>query len=395
MLEETWMVKVAHITTIDMSLRYLLLNQLQSLQQAGYQVYGISSPGPDVPAIEAAGIHHIAVPMTRNVTPLADFISLWRLYRIMRRERFTIVHTHTPKAEFLGQMAARMAGVPIVVDTFRDIYFRDNMHPLWRRLFILMAKIASRCADVVLSQSSENMQMAIREGICPPEKIKHLGNGIDVQRFDPDSLDPGVVEKKRCDLALSPDAPLVGFVGRLVEDKGILELLQAARIVLREMPSVRFLIIGPVDHDKPDALIPEVAEAYGVADACVFTGMRQDMPELYALMDVFVLPSHRECFPRSPMEASAMGVPCVLTGIRGCREVVEHGRNGVLVPLGDVQALAGAILDLLTGREKARCMSEEGRRMALERFDERLVFDKVKAEYVRLLGEKGLPGPAR
>jgi glycosyltransferase involved in cell wall biosynthesis len=110
-------------------------------------------------------------------------------------------------------------------------------------------------------------------------------------------------------------------------------------------------------------------------------------------MDVFVLPSHREGFPRAPMEASAMKVPCVVTDIRGCRETVQHGRNGLLVPLGDVQALADAIIELLTDQEKARRMGEEGRRMALEHFDERLVFEKVKAEYARLLQEKGLPVP--
>jgi glycosyltransferase involved in cell wall biosynthesis len=172
-----------------------------------------------------------------------------------------------------------------------------------------------------------------------------------------------------------------------------LELLQAARIVLEIVPAARFLLIGPLDPDKPDALTPETARDYGVAEACIFTGMRQDMPELYALMNVFVLPSHRESFPRSPMEASAMGVPCVVTDVPGCRETVEHGRNGLLVPLGDVHALAEAIIELLTDGEKAQLMGKEGRRMALERFDERQVFDKVRTEYARLLLHKGLAAP--
>ena len=226
------------------------------------------------------GIHHIPVPMTRNVTPLSDLLALWRLYRIMRRERFTIVHAHTPKAELLGQAAARLARVPIVVDTFRGIYFRKGMHPLWRRLFILMARIAARCADVVLSQSKESMEMAIRERICPPEKIKFLGNGIDVRRFDRDTLDAATLEEKRRDLGLPVGVPVVGFVGRLVAEKGILELLDAARLVLQQAPTAHFLFVGPVDEEKPDALKPKVVCNYGVADACIFPGMRQDMPEL-------------------------------------------------------------------------------------------------------------------
>ena len=385
--------KVAHITTIDLSLRYLLLTQLRSIQQAGYMVTGVSALGPDVPTIEAAGIRHIAVPMTRRVTPWSDLISLWRLYRVMRRERFIIVHAHTPKAELLGQVAARLAGVPVVVDTFRGIYYRPDMHPLWRRLFLLMARVAAGCADLVLSQSRANMDMAVREGICPPGKIRYLGNGIDVTRFDRDALDPERVARARRELALRPGAPVVGFVGRLVAEKGVLELLQAARTVLEQVPSARFLFVGPVDREKPDAVTLEVARAHGVTEACVFAGLRQDMPDLYALMDLFVLPSHRESFPRSPMEASAMGVPCVVSDVPGCREVVEHGRNGLLVPLGDVPALADAILSLLHDREEARRTGAEGRRMALERFDERLVFARVKAEYARLLREKGLPVP--
>lgn len=386
--------KVAHITTIDLSLRYLLLNQLKSLQQAGFEVVGISSPGPDVPALEAAGVRHIPVPMSRNVTPLADLVSLWRLYRALRRERPTIVHAHTPKAELLGQVAARLAGVPIVVDTFRGIYFRKDMRLLWRQLFIVMARLAAGCADVVLSQSREAMELAIREGIAPPRKIKLLGNGIDVEHFNRARLDQTVLNQKRVELGLAPGAPVIGFVGRLVREKGILELWQAVQLVQKSLPNLRLLMIGPLDAEKPDALTPELAKSYGLAQSCIFTGLRSDMPDLYALMDLFVLPSHRESFPRSPMEASAMGVPCIVTDIPGCREAVEHQANGLLAPLGDVQALAGAMLELLTNREKAGRMGETGCQMARSRFDERLVFARVRAEYDYLLRQKNLPLPA-
>lgn len=387
-------IKIAHIATVDMSLRYLLLNQLSSIQQDGYDVYGISSPGPDVPAIEASQIHYIPAPMTRNVTPLADLISLWRLYRVMRRERFTIVHGHTPKAELLGQVAARLAGVPIVVDTFRGIYFRQDMRPFWRRLFILMARIAASRADVVFSQSRWAMEMAIREGICPPGKIKYLGNGIDVQRFNRSQISQSHLNQLRVQLELTPNTPVVGFVGRLVREKGVLELLEAARIIQRQLPPVRFLFIGPLDQEKADAVQLEIVRQYDLEKSCIFTGLRHDLPELYALMNVFVLPTHRESFPRSPIEASAMGVPCILTDIPGCREVVEHDQNGLLVPVGDVPALAEAILKLLNDPFQARRLGERGERIARECFDERLIFDRIKAEYARLLRIKGLPTPA-
>jgi glycosyltransferase involved in cell wall biosynthesis len=386
--------KIAHITTIDMSLRYLLLNQLQSIQRAGYEVVGISSPGPDVPAIEAAGIRHIPVRMTRHpFTPLQDVKVLWQLYHIFRREDFTIIHTHNPKPGFLGQIAAEVTGVPIIVNTLHGFYFHDHMNLALRRFHIMLEKIAAGCSDAILSQNSEDIRTAISEGICPPEKITYLGNGIDIQRFNPATLTPKDITHTRTEIGLPIEAPVVGFVGRLVREKGLLELFAAACIVREQIPDVHFLFIGPVDPHKSDALTPDTWQEYGVVDMCHFLGIREDMPELYALMNVFVLPSHREGFPRAPMEASAMNIPCVVTNIRGCREAVEHGRNGLLVPLGDVQTLADAIIELLTDRERARRMGEEGRRMVLERFDERLVFEKVKAEYARLLQEKGLPVP--
>jgi glycosyltransferase involved in cell wall biosynthesis len=388
-------VRVAHITTIDLSLRYLLMNQLQSIQAAGYDVTGISTPGPYVQGITATGIHHIPVTMTRNLTPSTDLASLARLVRIIRRERFTIVHTHNPKPGLLGQLAARIAGVPIVVNTVHGFYFHDRMQPSWRKFYITMEKVAARCSDIILSQNREDIQTALKEGICTPDQIKFLGNGIDLQRFDRRQVSPQALDAVRAQFHLSADRPVIGFVGRLVAEKGILELFQAAQQVLTTIPDAQFLVIGPIDSDKADALTPAVAEEYGVAEAFTFTGMQQSMPELYALMDLFVLPSHREGFPRAPMEASAMGVPCVVTDIRGCREAVIHNLNGVLVPLGEISALAQAIVELLANPTRAKEMGLAGRRLAEERFDEQIVFTKVKAEYARLLMEKGVAHDAR
>jgi glycosyltransferase involved in cell wall biosynthesis len=388
-------IKVAHITTVDSSLRYLLLDQLIELRAAGYEVIGVSSPGADVPIIEAAGIRHISAPMTRNFTPLADAVSLWKLYRVMRRERFTLVHTHNAKPGLLGQLAARMAGVPIVVNTVHGFYFHEHMPKARRWFYLILEKIGARCSDVILSQNREDIETALKLGVCSPARIHHLGNGIDLRRFDPRKLDRRKLVQLRAEIGLPPAGPVVGFVGRLVADKGLPELLQAAAIIRKQLPQARFLIIGPADDEKRDALTPEVAQRYGVSDVCLFPGPRQDLPELLGLMDVFVLPSHREGFPRSPMEASAMGVPCVVSDVRGCREVVDHGRNGLIVPLGDVKGLSDALLRLLSDPAEAKRLGAEGRFIAAQRFDQRTVFGTVQREYRRLLRSKGLTAPLR
>lgn len=388
--------RVAHITTIDMSLYFLLLNQLKSIRQAGYEVVGISASGPYVREIQAAGIYHFPVPMTRRITPLVDLHCLWGLYRLFCRERFTIVHTHNPKPGFLGQIAAKMAGVPIIVNTLHGFYFHDHMRPGLRRFYITLEKIAARCSDVILSQNHEDIQTAIREGICPPEKIKYLGNGIDLSAFDPDLFGDKDVRQKRQELRIRDGAKVVGFVGRLAaKRKGFLHFLQAGQRVAKQCRNVCFLIIGDTDAGKSDGVDPFAAKESGIWEQCRFLGRRpnSELPSLYALMDVLVLPSLFEGIPRAIMEASAMRVPAVATNVKGNREAVEHGRNGLLVPLGDVQALADAIVDLLMDRGKAHQMGEEGHRMALERFNEGLVFEKVKAEYAWLLREKRLPVP--
>ena len=377
--------RVAHVTTVDLSLRYLLLNQLRRIRDEGYEVYGISADGPDVAALEASGIPHFAVPMTRRFTPVADLRALWSLIRLMRRERFDVVHTHTPKAGLLGQLAARMSGVPVVVNTLHGFYFHDRMKPAPRRFYVWMERIAARCSDTILSQNREDMATAVAERIAPAGLVQWLGNGIDIERFDRRRLSNEALDALRSDIGLDPAAPVVGFVGRLVEEKGILELLEAVRKVSNEIPDVQLLIVGPFDEEKPDALRADVAERYGVQKRCHFLGMRHDMPELYALMDVLVLPSHREGFPRAPMEASAMGVPAVVTDIRGCREAVEHGVNGLLFPVGDSDALASALVELLRDDARRAEMGAAGRRMAEERFDEQKVFDRVLSEYERLL----------
>jgi glycosyltransferase involved in cell wall biosynthesis len=382
--------RVAHVTTADVSLRYLLLNQLRAIRDRGYAVTGVSAPGPDVTALTSHGIAHQAVAMSRRFTPLADLRSLVRLYRLMRRARFTIVHAHNPKPGLLAQLAARLAGVPVVVNTLHGFYFHDRMRPWARRFYVALEKIAARCSDLILSQNEEDLAAAVRLGIARPERIRLLGNGIDLVRFDPARLAPGARRLIRASLGLPEDAPVVGFVGRLVEEKGVRDLLRAATIVLCRIPDARFLLIGGTDAEKPDRLTAEVARELGVERACVFTGVRQDMPALYRAMDVFALPSQREGFPRAPMEASAMGVPCVVTDVRGCRQAVAPFVNGLLVPAADPSALADALLQLLLDPHLARRLGEGGRRRALVEFDERRVFATVLAEYERLLAEKGL-----
>lgn len=381
------MTRVAHLTTVDISLRYLLLDQLRYLKAQGYDVTAISASGPHVPAVTGAGIRHFAVPMTRRIfSPLADLRAVRALATIMREERFALVHTHTPKGGLVGQVAARRAGVPIVINTVHGYYFTDRQSAVRRWPHILIERLAARYSDLIFFQNEEDLATARRNGLGRPAQWRYLGNGIDLRRFDPAAVDREKVAALRRELTLPPESPTVGFVGRLVREKGVIDLLRAMQAVRNAVPAARLLIVGQLEPAKGDAVVPDLLPAR-LRDGVVFAGERDEMPELYALMTVLALPSYREGFPRAPMEASAMGVPCVVSDIRGCRQVVEARRNGTLVPAGDIPRLAAAIADLLGNPIEAHRMGEAGRRMARERFDERVVFARVAAEYARLLHE--------
>ena len=380
-----------------MSIRYLLLGLLESLKNCGVDIVSVSAAGDEVAVIESKGIRHISIPITRKaLSPISDAHTLLSLYKIMKSENFTIVHTHFHKSGIYGRIAAKLAGVPIIIHTNHGLIFHERSHWIWRRLFIFLEKIAGYCSDLIFSVNQEDIQTLICEGITSPEKVKLLGRGgigINLNRFNPVTISDLVLDRTRLEIGIPSNVKVVCFVGRLVKEKGVLDLLMAAKLVINKFPDVIFLFVGPADVEKADALNSDLACKYGVYDKCIFTGKRDDMPIIYMLSDICILPSYREGFGMVLAEAAAMGKPVIATNIRGCREAVEDGRNGVLVPPGNFKLLADAILDLLTDEEKSHCLGEEGKKIALERFDERKVFDKVKHEYARLLNEKGFSVP--
>lgn len=375
-----------------MGIRFLLLNQLTSLREAGYEVMAVCSPGSYVPEIEGAGVRVIPVPMARSAAPWADLKALVTLYRILRWECPTIVHTHTPKAALLGQYAALFARVPIKVHTIHGLYFPGQMSPRTRPLYVWLERITMRFADLALSQNPEDIPVAIEESICRPDQITYLGNGIDLAHFDPSGVDPPALANLRCELGLNEQDKVVGIVGRVNREKGYIEFFEAAASTSEQESRAKFLVIGPVESEKANALDPMMlARKFGLESQVLCLGFRRDMPELYSLMDVLVLPSHREGVPRAPMEAAAMGRPTVATNIRGCRQVVVDEETGYLVPVRDPEALARAVIRILRDGVLAQRMGEAARRYALQHFDERQVIARMLEAYDSLL-TKRVPG---
>ncbi len=381
--------RLVHLTTTDISLELLLGPQLSAFVEQGYEVIGVSAPGPFVPAIEARGVRHVPLAnATRAMAPHKDLLAVGELTRLFRSLRPDIVHTHNPKPGLYGRVAARAARVPVVVNTVHGLYASPDDRLAKRALVYTLERLASTCSDAELVQNPEDLVTLRRTVREPASKLTLLGNGIDLGRFGERDDAAAVRAAVRAELGVDDTTVVVGAVGRLVLEKGYRELFEAWARVREQHPEALLVVVGPSDDDKSDALPDDVVRR--AVDAGVrFLGMRHDVDELYRGMDLYVLASHREGFPRSAMEAAATGLPIVATDIRGCRQVVDDGVTGLLVPVRSPAPLADALIELIGDAARRRAMSTAATRRAVEEFDQRRQVATTSATYERLLRATG------
>jgi glycosyltransferase involved in cell wall biosynthesis len=366
-----------------MSLSWLLGPQLQAFAASGYEVIGVSAPGPFVGDLEAAGIRHVALPhATRAMSPRDDLAAAAELHRQLRDLQPDILHTHNPKPGWYGRPIGRLAHVPIVVNTVHGLYALPGDALAKRAVVYALERVAAACSQAELVQNPEDVETLVRLGV-PRQRIRLLGNGIDLSRFDPDRFGDAGRRAARAEMQAPDDAVVVGVVGRLVAEKGLAEVLAAADRLRGRNPHVHWALIGPSDPDKADAV--DMAAAAADAPDVAVLGERHDVEQLYAGMDLFVLASHREGFPRAAMEATAMGVPVVATDIRGCRQVVDDGVTGRLVPVRDAEALARAVRELAGDAARRAEMADAARARAAREFDQQRQIDITLGLYAELL----------
>jgi glycosyltransferase involved in cell wall biosynthesis len=382
-------IRITHVATVDLTLRALLLPQLSSLRDAGFDVSTISAPGPWVASVESEGIRHIPWKnATRSWDPIADARAFLELVKILRRERFDVVHTHNAKPGVMGRIGARITGTPCVVNTVHGFDARLD-DPMWKRLsFMGLEWLAAKFSDLELYQAKTDLARARRLRMTAGNRGVFLGNGTSVSRFDPSRIDPERIAQLREEFGIGAGELVVGTLGRLVGEKGYRELCQAARRIREVDRSVHFLAIGEQDLSKSDVLTD--AELHTAGRDVFFAGWRENVPELLAIMDIFVLPSWREGVPRSAIEAAAMGCPLILSNIPGCREVVRHGTEGLLVPPRDPDRLTEAISTLLSDASLRERMGAAARIRAIECFDERRIVATILEQYGDLLHRKGI-----
>jgi glycosyltransferase involved in cell wall biosynthesis len=379
--------RLVHVATDPTSLSFLR-GQVGYMRERGFAIHAIASPGEYLQTFSAAeGVPVSAVPMARRITPLADLASLAGLVRELRRIRPHVVHSHTPKGGLLGMIAAWIARVPVRVYHMRGLPMLAASG--WRgALLRITERVSSLLAHRTLCVSPSVRDVAVAAGLAPAAKLRVLangsGNGVDAAgRFDPARLPEGTRADVRSRLGVPADAVLVGYVGRLVCDKGIVELAEAWRAVSARRPGTHLLLIGPYEPQDP---VPEPVRAQLASDPTAhLLGMNWDTPPYYAAMDVLVLPTYREGFPNVVLEASAMSLPVVATAVPGCVDAVVPGETGTLVPVRDPAALATAILRYAEDPALRARHGAAGRRRVLEKFAPRVIWRALFAEYAELL----------
>jgi glycosyltransferase involved in cell wall biosynthesis len=296
--------------------------------------------------------------LARNISPIADIRALWKLYRLIRRGRYHIVHTHSSKAGVLGRIAAKLAGTPLIVHTLHSLVFHEYQPWIVNRTWWLVKKICAPMTDHFLSVSSIISQKAVNAGIDKAEKFTTVYSGMELDWFLNSKADGAAVRRE---FGIPADAPVVGKIARLFPLKGHKELMDAAPEIVRRVPNVRFFLIGDgILYDE----LRERARTAGILDNFVFAGLiqRERIPEMLAAMDVVVHTSLREGLARVLPQALAMGKPCVSFDIDGAPEVVLDGETGYLVRAYDYQTLADRISSLLADPELRAKMGANGRR---------------------------------
>ena len=324
---------------------------------------------------------------------LDDVRAAAELFQLLRRLRPDIVHTHTPKPGVYGRLGGRAARVPVVVNTVHGLYATAEDSWARRAAVYGVERLAATCSDAELVQNEEDLSTLAKLRV-PADRLHLLGNGIDLERFAPGPKAQAARVRVRAELGVDDATVVVGAVGRLVWEKGYGELFAAAGELRRRCPEVIVVVAGPHEPEKADGIGPAevaAAESSGVR----FLGHRSDVEDLYAAFDLYVLASYREGFPRSAMEAAAMGLPVVATDIRGCRQVVEHGVNGLLVPPRNAAALTDAVARLAGDPGLRTTMGAEAVAKAKRDFDQRDVIATTLDVYEDLLGRKGHGGPTR
>lgn len=319
--------------------------------------------------------------LVRKIAPLTDLRALFTLFKILRKERPDIVHTHTSKAGFLGRFASFLARVPIIIHTPHGHVFHSYFGPVLTKIFVIAEKISSLITDKIITLTNRERDEHIERRIAPLNKFITIHSGVDLDRFMNLNIN---IKKKKKELNIPKDYCVIGTVGRLVPIKGHKYLVSAAEMIIKEFPKTVFIFVGD-GFLKP--ILERHAEALGIRKNIIFTGWRKDVPEILYLFDILVFPSLNEGMGRVMVEGMSLGKPIVASNVGGIRDLIEDGKNGILVSPRDSNALRKAISRLIRNKKLAEGLGKIGKMEVYPDFDASTMVKKIDNLYESLLSK--------
>lgn len=384
--------KLVRITTVPISLNILLKGQLKYLSNY-FEVIGIASKGELLDEVnKREGVQVIGVNMERGIHPFKDLVSLFQLYKHIKKEKPVIVHSITPKAGLLSMLAGKMAGVPVRMHTFTGLIF-PSKSGLMQKILIKMDQLLCWAATDVYPEGNGVRKDLLRYKITSkPLKVLANGNvnGIDTTYFNPDFFSAQNKKTFRQELHISENAFVFIFVGRLVGDKGINELVRAFRkLNSTGKQRSKLLLVGPFEREL-DSLHPETEREIRENPDILSVGYQPDVRPYFSIANALVFPSYREGFPNVVLQAGAMGLPSIVTDINGCNEIIVEGINGTIIPPKDANTLEIAMRRFLEKPEYVAQLAKNARRMITDRYEQAVVWEALLEEYKMLLKEKGI-----
>ncbi|MEZ4793745.1 MAG: glycosyltransferase family 4 protein [Gelidibacter sp.] len=380
------MKKLIRITTVPTSLRTLLRGQHRFMSQH-YKVIGVSGDGDALHEVrQNEGIETHVIEMTRSITPLKDIKATYRLYKLFKKEHPFIVHTHTPKAGTVGMLAARLAGVPNRLHTIAGLPLLE-VKGAKRKLLDIVEKFTYACATHILPNSYGLESIILQNSYTNKSKLHVIGkgssNGIDVAHYDATLVAETDKTHLRNKLNISEIDVVFIFVGRLVKDKGINELVKAFDGLTKTNSNCKLVLVGPKE-DHLDPLLPLTEELILNNKHILAVGPIKDIRPYVAISHVLTFPSYREGFPNVVLQASCMSLPCIVSDINGCNEIIEEGINGMIVPAKNEKALQLAMQTLLEHPEKRLEMSKHSRSRIIEHYQQEYVWNELLNFYKQL-----------
>ena len=377
--------KLIRITTVPISLFSLLKGQLRFMSQY-YEVKGVSSEGELRNMAEAyEGVEILPLEMTRTIAPIKDLKAVWLLYKLFKKEKPLIVHTHTPKAGTVGMLAAKLARVPLRLHTIAGLPLLEATGKK-RSLLNLVEKATYACATMIYPNSDGLKKIILEQKFTKKEKLKVIGmgssNGIDTKHFNAEHFSKEACLILRKTLNIKEHDFVFIFVGRLVGDKGINDLIIAFSKV-KQQYNAKLLLVGNFEADL-DPLKADTLKEINSNANIISVGFQKDVRPYFAISDALVFPSYREGFPNVVMQAGAMGLPCIVSDINGCNEIIVEGENGMIIPVKDEVILYEKMLWFLAHKEDVNKLKLNARKMIVERYEQQYVWHAILAEYKRL-----------